>query len=352
VAEPRGPRSRSPLGGRSNRSPGPRSDRNSSSLVLFVLISATIIVIGSSSPLAGVRGRIHDLFAPARSVGDTVAKPGSNLWDSVRSRTRLEDENAKLRQELADAQTKVALAEDALRERRELFALNDVEEVTGIPAVSARVTQSSFDSFTVTIELTRGENDGVKVGMPVVSGYGLVGVVTAVTPRAARVRLLTDRESVIGVRHARTGDSGFAIGSGRSKALSVQVIEPTTPVRAGDTFVTAGLINAAYPAGLAVGTVLSAQWEQGQLQQTVTLNPMIDLDRLSLVKVLLWTPPPLVPADIVTTLPPASSTTSVVSGDSSNPSDSGSVGDELTTTIGNVTTVALTTGALTDFEER
>jgi rod shape-determining protein MreC len=300
VAEPRGPRSRAQLGGR--RTTNDRSARSSSSLILFALVGATLVVVGSASPFQGIRTRLYDALAPVRSAGSTISEPFSNLLDSSDSRSALEQENEDLRERLVDAQSKLAVAEDAIRERRELLAMAGLEEATGLPSVAARVSVSAIDNLNVSIEISRGSNDGVKVGMPVVAGYSLVGRVTVVTPRASRVRLLTQRKAVVGIRHSSSGEVGTAVGQGPGKPLVLNLIDPTAVVRPGDELVTSGLVNARFPAGLSVGRVVSAQVEQGELQQTVTVQPIVDLDQLSLVRVLLWTPPEVVPAERVTTV--------------------------------------------------
>jgi cell shape-determining protein MreC len=88
---------------------------------------------------------------------------------------------------------------------------------------------------------------------------------------------------------------GIIRGEGRGKAMQVSRIDPRATIKPGDVMVTSGLTNSRFPAGLQVGTVLSAKLEQGKLEQTVVMKPFIELDRLTFVSVLLWTAPPPVP---------------------------------------------------------
>jgi rod shape-determining protein MreC len=299
VAEFKGTRSGWPgkkSGSRSSSSRGPgRPARTRSSLTFFALVSVTLIVIGQSSPLAGVRGALGSVFAPIKSVGGTVAQPVSNLFEAIGTRNRLKDDNEDLRRRLNEAQSKLAAAEDALRERREVLAMDGLEEITSFKSVKARVATSSMDNFDVTIEIDRGTADGVREGMPVAAGYGLVGQVTVVAKNAARVRLFTDPESQVGVRHATSGVVGIIRGEGRDKPMQVSRIDTRAVVKPGDVMVTSGLTNSRFPAGLQVGTVVSTKLEQGKLEQTVIMKPFIELDRLTFVSVLLWTAPPPVP---------------------------------------------------------
>ncbi len=276
----------------------------------------TLIVVGSSGPFAGIRGRLSDLFAPVRAAGGTITQPFGNFADSLRNHRKLRDENDDLRRRLTEAQTKIAIADDAVRERKEILAMNGLDEITSLKSIKARVATSSLDNFNATIEVDRGSNNGVKVGMPVAAGYGLVGRVVTVTPKASLVRLFTDPESEVGVRHANSGVIGIIRGEGLGKQMTVSRLDPNAVIKPGDVMMTSGLANVRYPAGLEVGTVVSAKVEQGKLEQTVVMQPFVELDRLTFVAILLWTPPPPVPFEppaptiVVTpasTLPTASS---------------------------------------------
>jgi rod shape-determining protein MreC len=258
-------------------------------------MSVTLIVVGSSGPFTGIRGRLSGLFAPLRAAGGTVTQPISNLADSVRNTNKLRSENEDLRRRLAEAQSNIAIADDAVRERKELLAMSGLDEITSLKRVTARVATSSLDNFNAKIEIDKGSKDGISVGMPVAAGYGLVGRIVTVTPKASLVLLFTDPGSEVGVRHANSGVVGIIEGDGPGKQMMVSRLDPTALINPGDVMVTSGLVNSRYPAGLEVGTVVSAKQEQGKLDQTVVMKPFAELDRLTFVAVLLWTPPPPVP---------------------------------------------------------
>ncbi len=293
-----------------------------SSLALFALVSATLIAVGSSSPFQGVRNSAAGLLQPFKALGNTIAEPFNRVSGAVSDRNRLRKENDDLRARLIDAQGRIAVADDALRERRELLELNGLESVTELKTVRARVAASAFDNFDSTIEIDRGTQDGVQIGMPVAAGLGLVGSITVATPHSSRVRLFTDPESQVGVRHAQSGDVGVIRGDGNGKPMAVSLIDPGTAIAPGDVMVTSGLPNSRFPAGLAVVSVVSASWEQGKLEQTVVVQPFADLDRLTFVSVLLWTPPLAVPLIPAATVPAIPATVPGASGASSVPANS------------------------------
>ena len=60
----------------------------------------------------------------------------------------------------------------------------------------------------------------------------------------------------------------------------------------GELAVTQGTANSLFPKGLAVGTVTRNVSAATATQQQGQLKPVADLDRLDLVKVLRYSPPP------------------------------------------------------------
>jgi rod shape-determining protein MreC len=83
-----------------------------------------------------------------------------------------------------------------------------------------------------------------------------------------------------------------AAGRGSGSPLKMDLIELTTAVQPDEPVVTSGLQGSLFPPGLPIGKVKSARVEPGALQQEVELDPAVDVKRLELVKVLLWSPQP------------------------------------------------------------
>jgi rod shape-determining protein MreC len=295
--------------GRSRPSPT-RPTRSNSLLIFILLIASTIVVIGSTGPFAGVRSTLSDFLRPVKNAGATIGAPIANLFDSIGSHQDLIDENRRLRDENADLASRAGLADDALRQRRELFELNKIVDTTGLPSVAAQVVSGSSSNFRdVTIEIDAGTNKGVREGMPVVAGLGLVGRVTVVTAKTSRVRLFTDGSMGVGVRLANSGEVGTIRGAGANQDMKIGLIDPSTEVTVGELVLTSGLGSSRFPNNLALGRVKSAKVVPGELEQDVVMQPFIDLKRVGLVRVLLWVPAPPVPLLPVTTQVTTTTTT-------------------------------------------
>ena len=276
-----------------------RSTRHRFLLVLLVLTSITVITVdvrgGGSGVMESFRRAARDAFAPVQSAADDVINPVGDFFGGLFRYGHLKSENARLRHQLADARGKAAAASSADRERQELLALQKLSFADTIPTVAARVVATSPSNFQLTVEIDRGLPAGIKKGMPVVTGAGLVGKVIAVSQERATILLLTDPSFNVGIRLAGSGDVGVARGNGTRTPLPVDLVDVGTKVAGDEVVVTSGLQGSVFPPGIPVGKVRSAKVQPGSLQHEISIDPVVDLSRLDFVKVLIWEPKAALP---------------------------------------------------------
>jgi rod shape-determining protein MreC len=273
-----------------------RTGRSRFTLVLLVLTSITVITLDFRGAGGGVFETIRegalDLFAPVKGAADSVFDPVSEAWNGVFKYGELEEENARLKEELAEMRGSQDRVEETERAFDELLAQNALEFARDVPQVSARVISSPLSNFELSFEIDKGSDAGIKQGMTVVSGRGLVGRVTRVSASRSVVELLNDREFAVGVRLASSGEVGIAAGGGRDQPMQLSGIDPGVKIRQRELVTTSGLPQSAFPPGIPVGRIEQAISQQGELEQEVLLAPLVDVDRLTFVKVLVWEPAP------------------------------------------------------------
>ncbi|MCU1449236.1 MAG: rod shape-determining protein MreC [Acidimicrobiales bacterium] len=271
-----------------------RSTRHRFLLVLLVLTSITVITVdvrgGGSGVLESFRRTARDAFAPVQSATDKVTSPVGDFFGGMFRYGHLKSENGRLRRQLADARGKASGATSAERERQQLLALQKLSFAGSVPTVAARVISTSPSNFQLTVEIDHGIPAGLKKGMPVVTGDGLVGKVVAVSQERATVLLLTDPSFNIGIRLSGSGDVGVARGNGSRQPLPVDLVDVGTKVTGHEITETSGLQGSVFPPGIPVGRVRSAKVQPGSLQQEISIDPIVDLSRLEFIKVLLWQP--------------------------------------------------------------
>ncbi|MGH9243806.1 MAG: rod shape-determining protein MreC [Acidimicrobiales bacterium] len=270
-----------------------RSGRSRFTLALLVLTSITVLTINfrSSGVVHDVRGAAATVFAPVREALGGVFKPVSNAWNGVFGYGDLETENTDLRDRVSELEGELARTEDARQRLEELEQANGLPVTGRFTNVVARVTAGPVSSFDHTFEVNRGSAAGVKEGMPVVGGAGLVGRVVQVTGDRSVIQLITDPGIEVGVRHADTGEIGIAEGNGSREPLAVVDIRPDITVESEDLIFTSGVERSIYPADIPVGRVVSAEQSDDRLTQELRVEPLEDLQQLTYVTILLWDPP-------------------------------------------------------------
>lgn len=274
---------------------------------------------GSTGIFGSARDTTLDVLGPVRSVADWVMSPFRNAWSGITEFDELEAENARLRLELESAENSNLELANFRRIVREFELLEDLRTSASLSErVVARVIDEPLSNFERTIELNKGSNDGIEVGMPVEAGRGLVGRVVQVVRNRSRVELITDASFGVGVRLVRSGDIGVARGNGDAEFMTIEFVKVDTVVIPGESVVTSGLDGSLFPGGILVGTVVSARPDPVTGFQEVDIAPVVDTDRLSLVQVVLFTPPiidnrPVTTTTTSTTAPPQAETTFPVS---------------------------------------
>jgi rod shape-determining protein MreC len=263
-------------------------------LVLIVVTAVALITLDvrGSGPISAARGGAHDVVDPIASVFGAVFSPVGDWVDGVTSASSLKDENARLRRQLDAVRGQQAAARTAVEENKELKKLLDLPFVDGTNAIAAPVVDGAPGNFELTVQIGKGESDGVGVDMPVVTGAGLVGRVSEVSRDRATVLLVNDPQSGVGVKFEKTGTGGVAKGRGDRSTLRVDFVDPNVEVAKGEVVASAGLQNSPFPAGIPVGTVSRVTKTPGDLQQDILVKPLVDFSHLDYVKVLRPAPRP------------------------------------------------------------
>jgi rod shape-determining protein MreC len=271
-----------------------RSRRPRTTLLLLVLASVTIITLdarsGFHSITSGVKSVASDAFAPIRTgVNDIIDPIGSFLAGAVHYGA-VSEQNQKLQAEIGKLRMQAAEQADTEQAMKQLSAVLNLPFLPNLQTVPAEVTDYGTSDFAATIDISVGRDDGVQLNMPVVGAGGLVGQVVQANHHTATVRLITDGQSSVGTRYGTTGALAVLNGQGAGKPLDADLVPPNTQLTDGEQFVTSGLQGAIYPPGIPVARVVSSRSGVASSQETVTLQPLADLEHLRYVSVVLWGP--------------------------------------------------------------
>lgn len=272
-----------------------RSGRSRLILALLVLTSITVLTLDFRD--APVIERAREIASaaldPVRDGAEAAFEPVSNAWGGITDYGELKDRNEALQARVDELEGAAAADEDAAQQLDELLALADIEWAGDVARVQARVVARSSSNFDRTIDLSKGTDAGIRAGMPVVSGRGLLGVVVQSSRGRATVQLVTDPDMAVGVRVTDGGALGTATGQGRGRDLLVDTsLEPDAVVRRGVLLATSGTDRSRFPAGIPVARVTTTREASSGLYLELHADALVDPDAVSFVSVLQWEPAP------------------------------------------------------------
>lgn len=264
---------------------------------LWILFAAAVISVGmaalslmstTSSPLVNIT---NSIVSPFRTAYTTVADWFNDLQRYYKDTTSLENENAELRQRIAEMEESVRNAEAALAENALLHELLNLREqrrdLSDIEA--AMVTEHAVTNWTSSLTLNKGTALGVEVGDCVINETGaLVGVVSQAGVNWSTVLTLVDTDTSLGAQVFRTKDLGVAQGDFSlmgGNRLRLDYLPANCQLLVGDLVMTSGL-GGYYPSGLVIGSIEEILVDDSGAASYAIIAPAVDFDALTEVFVL------------------------------------------------------------------
>jgi rod shape-determining protein MreC len=192
-------------------------------------------------------------------------------------------ENEKLHDELNQLQFQLQARAHEADQAERLRALLDLREALPLRSVAAEVIAGNGFPWASSIIVDKGSREGVRLNMAVLSPAGIVGRVIGAGPGAARVQLIVDRDSGVGVQVERNRTLGVLEGAVRDGQpapleLPMRFVPALSDVQVGDIIVTSGL-DQIYPKGYTVGRVTRVSEGDG-LVKDVLVAPAVAFDKL------------------------------------------------------------------------
>lgn len=222
-------------------------------LVLILLVLFALWRIDSPR-VERFRAALVDRFVPSFQWAMAPVVWAHEVFSDFQSYSRLLEQNRELREELRQMKAWKEAALQLGQENARLLDLNQVRLDPQLTHVTGVVLADSGSPFRQSVLLNVGARDGIRDGWATMDGIGLVGRISGVGPKTARVILLTDSNSRVPVTVQPSGQK--AILSGDNSTLPpLDFLEDQDEVRPGDRVVSSG-DGGVFPAGLLVGQVV------------------------------------------------------------------------------------------------
>jgi rod shape-determining protein MreC len=270
--------------------------RSPAFITLLLLAALTIITLDARrsegpSPVDELRSAVGTVMGPTEDATADIFRPVTSLpqrfrrTDSLRRQNKkLEAQNQRLRWQLRVAAPNAARAD-------ELRRIGSLADTSGYRVVSGQVVGlGPAQSFSRTISIDVGRDDGVRNDQTVIGPAGLVGRVIDVTSTTASVLLVVDGNSTVGGRLGPSKELGFLKGNGRMSGdsrLAFSLVDSTIEMRRGDIVSSWGSRGGApYLPGIPIGQVAEVRKAPGDIGETGLVQPFTDFSSLDLVGVI------------------------------------------------------------------
>jgi rod shape-determining protein MreC len=164
-----------------------------------------------------------------------------------------------------------------------LRSLNNLQPIAGREKIAATVIGYFANENRITISV--GKNKGLKPGLAVVTGEGLVGTVQTVGATDAQVSLLSDPNRKIGALVMSRNPPSPGIIKGETTTMLVLTMDAALPVENGDLVGTWGF-SGLIPRGIQIGRVNQVYPDPTTGSKRVEVFPNVSLGSLREVIVL------------------------------------------------------------------
>lgn len=234
-------------------------------LIAIVVLVAISGIFGIRDVMADIASALLNRIAPAVLSGNNVIQFKEII-----------NENESLNKELADFRSKGVEFENIKEENELLRAQLGVNSNRNFDLELVNLFNFSYEEISATAFVDRGSRDGIKEGMPVITGKStLVGVVIEVFNNNSKVMLVSDKRFKLRVFNERR-ERFLALGNSKEE-MKLDFVTPRDEFIEGDLIVSE--ISDNIPGFLVIGEVSSVFHNESDLFKQVVIRPaFLDLN--------------------------------------------------------------------------
>ncbi|MBO5278520.1 MAG: rod shape-determining protein MreC [Lachnospiraceae bacterium] len=255
-----------------------------SSICIFLCI-LSFTDLSAAPYLKNITGYV---LVPSQQGLNHIGQWFSEKADNLEQLKEVMAENEALRKQnnaLMEENSRLALERTELEELRQIYKL---DETYDYPKIMAKVIGKDPGNWFQIFQIDKGSADGIKVDMNVISGNGLVGIVTSVSEHSAVVRSIIDDSSNVSAEFSLTSDICNVAGDlslMNEGKIRVEDISKDAGVEPGNTVVTSHISTKFLP-GILIGYVSDISIDANNLTKSGYVTPVVDFEHLTYVLVI------------------------------------------------------------------
>lgn len=231
-------------------------------LALLLLVSLICLSNSNKPQIKRLQAAAFGNFAIVNSLVSGVG----DLFASASDLREMKRQNAELMLRL-----------DMLRqyesENTELKKMLQLRDTSKYSLQAATIVSKFVSRLQGNFIINAGRNEQIEVGMPVISSYGLLGIIADVDSNFSVVKTIRNSSLNVAITDQRSRVSGILSWDG--KDLVIKNIPATNDIKIGDIFSTSEF-STILPPSIPVGKVLRLQSNLEGLMKDVYVEPFTD----------------------------------------------------------------------------
>ncbi|NCN26917.1 rod shape-determining protein MreC [bacterium] len=215
------------------------------------------------------------------------AKSGvSYLWDGYINLVDTQEQNVQLTTKVDELQAKLLELSELSLENERLNKLLSIPELSKSEGLGAKIIGKNTDNESLGFFINVGKDQGIRVGMPVLSARGAVGSIRNVFKDSSLFVSILDPSHAIDGVVRRTRARMIIEGLGASLLAQLKYLDRAEDVRVGDEVVASG-VDGVFPKGVLIGNIVDLHRPRHGVLQEARLRAAVDIGKLEEVIVLL-----------------------------------------------------------------
>lgn len=253
------------------------------------IIGAVLFLLSSNSDLGPTWNPaeqfVIEITAPFQKLIKQTTKSTEELWLNYFRLVDVHHENTQLKNEIHVLKIANSRYLELLATQESLEELLQFKQTINRPVLAAQVIGLDPTGWFKSVIIDKGKWAGLRIDMPVVNAFGVVGRVVSVSSNYAKVLLIIDQNSAVDCLVQRSRDRGMLKGL-MSEICKLDYVAKSNDITMGDIVVTSGL-GGVFPKGLPVGRILDVKEISGELFKDIKIRTAVDFSKLEEVLVIL-----------------------------------------------------------------